>query len=318
MRALERRATNNAVKFKPRRKPTGPGVWGSTGVLILLTLIMSPIPSSPAAGTQRALDAFTLDFTTMVDPALQAKLEALDARLREQHGIATNQTALGVLDLKRLRLAMIQPDRIEYGASVPKVGILLAWFQTHPEAIASLDPATRQELGLMIKRSSNELAAKYSRELGLARIRQVLDSYHFYDTNHGGGIWIGKHYGQGGERVGDPLADHSHAVTVRQLLRFYLLLEQGKLVSPGASRVMRDIFASPGIPHDPNKFVQGLAGRDLQILRKSGSWENWLHDTALVTGPGRHYILVALTRHPKGDDYLVGLAPAVDELMGGK
>ena len=47
-------------------------------------------------------------------------------------------------------------------------------------------------------------------------------------TNRGGGIWMGKHYGRGGERLGDPIGNNSHAATVRQLLRFYLLLEQGK------------------------------------------------------------------------------------------
>jgi beta-lactamase class A len=198
---------------------------------------------------------------------------------------------------------------------VAKVGILLAYFQLHPEAATRLDPQTRHELGLLAKASSNEMAAKFSRELGLRQIQQVLNSYHFYDTNHGGGIWVGRHYGGGGERIGDPLTDNSHAATVRQLLRYYLLLEQGKLVSPEASRIMREIFASPDIPHANAKFVKGLAGRDVQIIRKSGTWENWLHDTAVITGPGRHYILVALTRHPKGDDYLVELAPAVDDLL---
>jgi beta-lactamase class A len=283
---------------------------------ILLTTFMDlSNNSSCAAETNRVFDRYTLDFITPCDNALQAKLEALDARLRERHGIATNQTALGVLDLKRLRLAMVHPDRIEYAASVPKVGILLAWFQLHPEATTHLDPQTRHELGLMIKSSSNEMAAKYSRELGLKQIQQVLDSYHLYDAKHGGGIWVGKHYGQGNERVGDPLADHSHAATVRQLLRFYLWLEQGRLVSPEASKRMREIFASPDIPHEQNKFVKGLAGRDLQIIRKSGSWENWLHDTAVVSGPGRHYIVVALTNHPKGDEYLVDLAEGVDGLL---
>ena len=104
---------------------------------------------------------------------------------------------------------------------------------------------------------------------------------------------------------------------MRQLLRFYLLLEQGRLVSAEASGAMRGIFASPKIAHDEVKFVKGLAGRGVQVLRKSGSWENWLHDSAVVTGAGRHYILVALTQHPRGDEYLVALARAVDELMAG-
>jgi beta-lactamase class A len=155
--------------------------------------------------------------------------------------------------------------------------------------------------------------------LGLREIQQVLNSYGFYSAQQGGGLWVGRHYGKSVERHGDPLADHSHAATVRQLLRYYLLLEQDKLVSPEASKVMREIFVSPEIPHDDIKFVRGLADRpELQIRRKWGSWENWLHDSAVIQGPGRHYILVGLTEHPKGDDYLVDLAGAVDALMRGQ
>jgi len=105
---------------------------------------------------------------------------------------------------------------------------------------------------------------------------------------------------------------------VRQLLRYFLLLEQGKLISPTASKTMREIFASPDIPHDRIKFVQALWDREVQIIRKWGSWEDWRHDTAVMTGPRRHYILVALTHHPKGDEYLVDLARSVDDLMAGR
>src|SRR5689334_19834572 len=238
-------------------------------------------------------NGYTLGYDTAVNPALQAKLEGIDAELRGKFGMTTAQTAVGVLDLNTLRLAMIHPDREEYAASVPKIGILLAYFQLHPEAATNLDAAKRQELGLMAKASNNEMAAKFSREIGLKQIQAVLNSYHFYDTNHGGGIWVGKHYGKGDERYGDPVANHSHAATARQLLRYFLMLEQGKLVSPEASKTMREIFASPEIPHDNIKFVKGLANRNARILRKSGSWEDWLHDAAIVTGAGRHYILVA-------------------------
>jgi beta-lactamase class A len=269
------------------------------------------------SSTTHSFTSYTLSYTNQVDWALQTNLEAIDARLRDQFGMTTNETCVGLLDLKNLRLAMLRPDHEEYGASVPKIGILLAYFQLHPEAATNLDSSVRHDLGLMIKISSNEKAAQFSRQLGLKQIQQVLDDYHFYDTNHGGGIWVGKHYGQDSERHGDPIGNNSHAATVRQLLRYYLLLEQGKLVSPAASKTMREIFASQDIPHDENKFVKGLAGRPLQILRKSGTWENWFHDTAIITGPNRHYILVALTHHPKGDDYLVSFAKEIDNILGG-
>jgi len=60
-----------------------------------------------------------------------------------------------------------------------------------------------------------------------------------------------------------------------------------------------------------------LTGRDVQIIRKWGTWQDWRHDCAVINGGGRHYILVALTKHPKGDEYLVELAKAIDDLLSG-
>ena len=271
------------------------------------------------AGSAQTMNAhfadYTLDYSTAVDPALQAGLEKMDTSLRAKYGMTPAQTSVGLLDLQTLQLAMIFPDREDYAASIAKVGILLAYFQLHPAAATNLDATTRHELGLMFKASSNEMASKFSHELGLKPIQEVLYANHFYDTNHGGGIWVGKHYGKDTERIGSPVGNNSHAATVRQLLRYYVLLEQDKLVSPAASKTMKEIFASPDIPHDDIKFVKALDGRGVTLLRKWGSWENWLHDSAIITGPGRCYILVALTNHPRGDEYLVDLATEVDDWM---
>ncbi|HVV01375.1 MAG TPA: serine hydrolase [Verrucomicrobiae bacterium] len=282
----------------------------------LVRIHAAPVPSSATdAMAHNNFSNYVLDFETPTDPALQSKLESIDEQLRARYGMSDAQTSAGILDLEHLRLAMVRPDHEEYAASVAKVGILLAWFQLHPETATNLPSETRHELGEMAKLSSNEMAAKFSRQLGLKPIQKVLDDYHFYDTNHGGGIWMGKHYGPSAERYGDPIGDNSHAATVRQLLRYWLMLEQGKLVSPAASKTMREIFESPELPHDNIKFVKALQGRNLHIIRKWGTWQDWLHDSAVITGPGRHYILVALTHHPKGDEYLVDLARAVDDLM---
>jgi beta-lactamase class A len=281
----------------------------TTVVLLATVALASDTPSD-----------YTLDFTTPTDPKLQDQLTKIDETVRAKFGMTTQHTAVGLLDLSgpSPRLAMLNPDRETYAASVPKVGILLGYFALKPEASqpGKLDPTVRHELGEMIKVSSNAMASKYSHELGLKNIQKVLDEYHFYDKDHGGGIWVGKHYGKDAERYPSPAGDNSHAATVRQLLRYYLLLEQGKLVSPAASKVMREIFESPEIEHQDNKFVKGLKGREgLRIIRKSGTWENWLHDTVVVTGGGRHYVLVGLTEHPKGDEYLEALAPAVDDVV---
>jgi beta-lactamase class A len=268
-----------------------------------------------ACTTAAPRQSFVLNYDTPTDAALQQRIEEIDTRLRAKHGMTTEQTAVGVLDLQHPRLAMIHPDRIEYAASVAKIGILLAYFQLHPEAATALDAETQHELGLMIKASSNEMAAKHSRAIGLREIQQVLNDYGFYDAARGGGIWVGKHYGPNSERIGDPVADHSHAATVRQLLRFYWLLDTGQLVSPAASKKMREIFLSPDVPHDDHKFVRALSGSGVTLLRKWGSWEDYLHDTALIEGPNRRYVLVALTHHPEGDTYLEELAREVDAVM---
>ena len=289
--------------------------WFANLPMFSMILFVAGGCALPPAPMNSPLQQFTLDYSTPVNRTLQTSLETIDAILRAKYGMTTEQTAVGLLDLRTLHLAMIHPDREEYAASVAKVGILLAYFQLHPAAATNLAPAIRHELGLMIKASSNEMAAQFSHELGLRQIQTVLNSYQFYDATHGGGLWVGKHYGVGTERIGSPVADNSHAATVRQLLRFYLLLEQGKLVSPAASQTMLEIFTSPDIPPDDIKFVKALADRPVQILRKWGSWENWLHDTAIIIGPDRQYILVALTQHPRGDEYLVALAVAVDDLM---
>jgi len=262
------------------------------------------------------LDKIVLNYDTPVDAGLQRGLEGLDARLREKFGMTEAQTAVGVMDLNTGRLALVRPDREEYAASVAKIGILLAYFDAHPEAAEHIDPTVERELGEMAKISSNEMAAKYSRALGLKNIQKVLsEKYGLYDAKRGGGLWVGKHYGPGSERYGSPVGDNSHAATVRQVMRFFVMLEQGKLVSPAASKEMRRIFESPSIKHDDIKFVKGLKGRDVQIIRKWGTWEDWRHDAAVVTGGGRHYVIVGLTRHPRGDEYLEELVRRADDLL---
>lgn len=286
----------------------------------MLTLVFGAamafgLPSCSTAGGSASEGRYTLDYTTSTDEHLQGALESIDARLRKKYEMADGDAAAGVLDLQRMRLAMIHPDRIEYAASVPKLGILLAYFALNPAAASHPDSQTRRELALMVRSSSNEMATKFSRQIGLAEIQRVLNSYGFYDERHGGGIWVGKHYGADSERIGDPVGDHSHAATVRQLIRFYLMLDQGMLVSSAASEAMREIFTASAIPHDEIKFVKALADREVEIMRKWGSWKEWLHDSALISGPGRRYILVGLTHHSSGDAYLEDLALAVDDLM---
>ena len=183
----------------------------------------------------------------------------------------------------------------------PRSASCWPYFELHPEAVTNMSAQTRHELGLMAKASSNEMAAESIPRTGAqadpasAQLASFLR--HKPRRRHLGGQTLRRRQQNA---CTDPIGDFNHAATVRQLLRYFLSLEQGRLVSPAASHAMREIFASPDIPHDDIKFVKALSDRNVQIIRKWGSWEDWLHDSAVVTGGGRHYILAALTHHPKG------------------
>src|SRR5437762_3553851 len=146
-------------------------------ILPLFLLASCAVATAAEGPATRPFDSYVLEVNTPPDPALQAKLEAIDAAVREPLGMKSEDAAAGLLDLVHLKLAMIHPDREEYAASVPKVGILLAYFATHADAATALDPTTRHELGLMVKVSNNEMASKFSHEIGLKKIQEVLDSY---------------------------------------------------------------------------------------------------------------------------------------------
>src|SRR5690349_22869018 len=96
--------------------------------LVILTAMSSPAFAGDP--TTQPYAKFILDFISHTDPTLQGQVEKIDTELREKFGMTRDQSAVGVLDLTRAeRLAMINPDRIDYGASVPKIGILLAYFE---------------------------------------------------------------------------------------------------------------------------------------------------------------------------------------------
>jgi D-alanyl-D-alanine dipeptidase len=283
--------------------------------------LISAIQQPPLTWMQaQRLQGYRMDYESTPDAALQSDLERIDREVRKTLEIKLEDRSFGVLTLNEQKLAMLEPDRMFYAASVPKIAILLAYFETHPDAATNLADEVRDELGRMIKLSDNELAAKYGEMIGIEKVQEIAQSkrYGFYDEKRGGGLWYGKHYGKDSPRIGDPVHDHSHGATVRQALRFYLLMEQRKLVSAEASIRMMEIFASEQLEHGPSKFVKGLSGRAASILRKSGTWRDWHLDTARVRHGDQFYLIVGMVNHPKGAEYLSEMAARVDNLVCGE
>ncbi len=284
-----------------------------------LLVSLGALAQAGAVELDSRLTSYCLASDAQADPPLQSKLVALDRDLLGRFGIPEEKRACGLLDLSDLRLAWIRQDELFYGASVPKICILLAYFHENPRAASRLDPVVRLELGRMIKRSSNEFAAKYSQLVGLEAVQrlQLSERYRLYEAELGGGLWSGKHYGKPAPRRGDPLKNLSHTATIRQCLRFYLMLEQGRLVSPEACRAMKRIFASPLLEFHDDNFVAGLRGRDVRMIRKNGLWEDWHLDTARIEHGRRVYLLAGMVEHPRGREYLAALAAGVGTLLCG-
>ena len=76
---------------------------------------------------------------------------------------------------------------------------------------------------------------------------------------------------------------------------------------------MKEMLGNPGIHH---KFVKGLEDHpEAKIYRKSGSWNKWHADSAIVEAEGHKYILVALAENPEGGRWLSNMVKPIHEFM---
>ncbi len=255
------------------------------------------------------------------DPELQAALErAVNANPAWKSLIRKKKMAVGIVDVSEIdepRFARVNGSVMMYAASLPKIAILLAVYQAFEDGSVVETDEIHADLAAMIRVSSNEAATRMIDLVGFAKIEEVLTDprYEFYDPDRGGGIWVGKRYAKTGKRVGDPIANISHAATVTQACRFYYMLVTGRIISPERSAQMLEDLSAPGLHH---KFVGVLEKRAPRALlfRKSGSWRNWHSDSVLVWGPGwRRYILVGMVESPNGETIMRQLVPVVEELL---
>ena len=220
-----------------------------------------------------------------------------------------------ITNLKKPRLAALNGNTMMYAASVPKLGILLGAFVEIREGNMTLDEETRQSLTEMIRFSSNQEATRMLNRVGKNRLIEILQSNEFdlYDLEGSGGLWVGKEYGKSPAYRRDPLHNFSHGATAIQVARFYYLLETGQVVGEKLSAEMKTILGDPGIHH---KFVKGLQQfPEAEIYRKSGSWERWHGDSALVEAEDKKYIIVGLAEDPNGGAWLSRMIKPIHELI---
>jgi beta-lactamase class A len=255
-----------------------------------------------------------------VDPDLQARLES---RLNENPEwarlIRSKKMAIGLVDLSgdSPRFARVNGNHMMYAASLPKIAVLLGVYVSFEDGSLEETDAIHQDLGDMIRVSSNAAATRLIDLVGMKKVQAVLKDpqYGFYQEKRGGGLWLGKRYAKGGPRIGDPMHNISHGATATQVCRFFYLLSEGRLINPHRSEQMLADLSDPRLHH---KFVSQIDQRAprARVFRKSGSWQKWHSDAVMVRGVRwRDYILVGLIESENGETILRNVLPAVEALI---
>jgi len=255
---------------------------------------------------------------TAADQDLQYQLENLVRKQGLWPAVERGELALSlaiVTDPMQPRLAELNGHQMMYAASLPKIAILLGAAVAIQEGRLTLDDALHDDIVKMIRYSCNACATRVLALVGREELIDLLQSpdYDFYDASGEGGLWVGKDYASGTAYHRDPLNHLSHGATAFQVARFYYKLNTGTLVSPEVNKLMLEALSEPGIIH---KFVKGLlAFPGAVIRRKSGTWQDYHADSALVQYKGQTYIIVGLAHNRFGGVWLTQLAGPINQLV---
>ncbi|SPF33475.1 exported hypothetical protein [Syntrophobacter sp. SbD1] len=123
-------------------------------------------------------------FAETWDEGLQSALDrALDKKRSWRALIKQDKMAIGVVDLSNpatARFASVNGWTMMYAASLPKIAVLLAAYQSVEDGVLQETPDLHEWLAQMIRCSSNYAASYMIDLIGLKRIEDVLQRYHFY------------------------------------------------------------------------------------------------------------------------------------------
>ena len=256
----------------------------------------------------------------LLDSSLQTNLrDELASHPEWNDLIVQKKMSVGLVDLsdpENVRFARVNGNHMMYAASLPKIAILLAAMDAIEKGELKETAEVKKDMRLMISKSDNSAATRMIDRVGYEKLESVMTDpkYAFYDEQKGGGLWVGKRYAAKGRRYPEPLKGLSHAATTRQVCSFYYQLAMGNLISTARSKEMLEIMKNPALHH---KFVNTLdkIAPNADIYRKSGSWRNFHSDSALVWGPNRQYIIVALIDNDYGEQIIRKLVKPLERVL---
>ena len=279
--------------------------------IFALLIILSPLTAHAQLVAQQ-------DLSRIQEPGLQRALNELVDREGWGHKIENRSLAIALVIMNEdggYRLASLNGSHMLYAASLPKIAILFAAMVASQEGDITIDETLNEDLHNMIRVSCNPCATRVMTRVGREHLLAILQrpEYDFYDEDFAGGLWVGKDYASASAHRRDPINGLSHGATAFQVARLYYRLYMGNLLDDSHAAMMRDVLSRPGISH---KFVAGLSRQEnLELWRKSGSWEDFHADSVLVQSPAGNYILVGLVEGPRGEQVLRTLASSVHQLV---
>ncbi len=291
---------------------------GSVGTAALLSHFVKP---SQGALFQRKPGMWDpAPLWSYLDPVLEDGLNDALRDLGLQGALAQRKlavTLVDITDVQNPRVAALNGDTMLYAASLPKIAVMLGVYQKAAEGRLTIDDETYRQLLRMIRRSDNGDSTALMHKVGKDYIARVMLSprYRLYDPLHNGGLWAGKDYAAVGAWRRDPMYNLSHGATAMQVARFYYLLQTGRLVSPQASRDMKEVLRHSASDH---KFLRGIRAirPDAIVYRKAGTWGQAHADGALIERrDGATYIAVGLADDPMGGEWLKQIIIAMDRLI---
>jgi beta-lactamase class A len=251
---------------------------------------------------------------------LQAKLEGiLHSNSRWVELSKNKNLSIGIVDMLdplNARFAAINPNNMVYAASLPKIAVLLASQDAIEKGKFIETAEVKADMRLMIAKSNNAAATRMINRVGLEGISKTLQDprYNLYDRENGGGLWVGKAYGGSNGRNGDPIKNLSHAASVFEVCKYYYMLAFGQMVNYERSKEMLSFLVDPELHH---KFVSVLdrVAPNAKVYRKSGTWQTWHTDSALVWDKDRRYIVVVLAEDAQGETMLRELMLKIDSAL---
>lgn len=291
--------------------------------LLFLFLFGTPFLADTQTGLPIKIDDSKIKpLIELTNYSMQKSLEKeLNANPQWKQLISKKKMSVGIVDLSNpnaVKYASINGNNMMYAASLPKIAILLAAMDAIDKKELKETAEIKTDMRLMIAKSDNHAATRMINRLGYEKIENVMTDpkYMFYDKAHGGGLWVGKRYGGGGDTHREPLKNLSHAASVNQVCKYYYLLANGKLVNYERSKQMLDIMGNPDLHH---KFVSAIEkiAPQVMLFRKSGTWKTFHSDSILVWGNNskRRYILVALIDDPNGEQIIRNLVNPIEKVL---